>query len=96
LADNLDRIERDRKMFETKPRDQLLNVLMHSDKRQICDSLVKVLDSLVSLEEYSHNKGLYPDHSEFHSFIDSNREEIDKHLDHAITAFIGSILSQEG
>ena len=96
MVDNINRIERDRKLFESTPRDQLFNLLTYGDKRQICDVLIKVLDTLVTLEEYSVGKGFNPRDPELSDFKDKNRDEIEKHLDIAINSFIGSILSQEG
>ncbi len=96
MADNIDRIKRDRLLFENTPKDQLLNLLTYGDKRQICDVLVKVLDSLVTLEEFSLDQGVNIGDFNLTEFKDKNREQIDKHLDIAINAFIGSVLSQEG
>lgn|GEM_PF-3887061 len=95
MVNNVDRIAQDRKLIETKPQDQSLIVLIHSDKKQNCTVLVKILGSLVANEGYSHDKDIYPDYCELYTFVDNNCEEIDKHLDPASTAFMGLLLSQQ-
>ncbi|MFH0765678.1 MAG: DUF2018 family protein [Calditrichota bacterium] len=96
MGDNLDRIERDRALFERTPADQLFYLLKQGDHRIVAKALAKALELQIVTEEIAREAGVDINDDRIAEYIDAHRAHITEQVERSITAFICSIVSQEG
>ena len=83
-------------MYEADIRHQLEQTLSAANPRIIAGVVRKALETQIAIEEYAIAKGVDFDGEDFSRYQRANHDELERHLDRAMTLFIGAIVSQEG
>lgn len=96
MGDSIDRLERDRALFDRNPAEQLFTVLKQGDTRLLTKAVAKMIEWQVATEEMARAAGVEVGEEDIAAFIDSHRDYIRDQTERAVTAFICSIVSQEG
>jgi len=96
LSDITERAERDKKLFEDDGRRQLARLLPVANPRISAGAIIKALEWQIAMEEYARSQGVEFESDDFIRFRKENYTELAKHLERAVSGFIGAIVSQEG
>lgn len=93
---SLERLDRDRAIFDRNPAEQLVNILKSGDPRNVAQCLARALELQIITEEMARQNGVDVSEAAVNAYLDAHRTYIGEQLERAITAFICSVVSQEG
>lgn len=96
MDNSLDRIERDRTLYEQSAQNQLFNLLANADTRMLTKVVGNLIRQQVLVEEMAGENGLEINERTMEEYLDKNRDYINQQVKRATTDFISSIVSQEG
>ncbi len=96
MGDQLDRLERDRALFDDAPRQRMSQVIAHANPVIVAGVVIKALEMQVLAEEFARAQGIEPDDEALARFQKRHHKELSEQLDRAMTLFIGAVVSQEG
>lgn len=96
MGDLLKRLDNDRALYMRGPRQQLAEIVKAYSPQTITGAITKALELQVITEEIALERGVDIDENAVAEYAARNREKLSKDVERALTAFIGSIVSQEG
>ena len=96
MGDKLSRIERDRALYASGNRQQLIHLITNGNPQLVGGAIARALELQVVTEEIARERGVKIDEDAITGYIDGHREYVAKEVDRALNAFIYSIVSQEG
>ncbi len=96
MGHQLNRLNRDRALFEPNARRKLVDTLGDANPEVVARVIVKALEIQIVTEEYARKCGVDYSLENLARFQKENFAEIEQHLERAIGGFVGGIVSQEG
>lgn len=96
MGDKLDRLNRDRLLFQPNARRKLVDTIGSANPEIVARVIVKALELQIITEDFARENGLELDPVKIAEFRKNNSDDIDDQLERAIIGFIGSIVSHEG
>ncbi len=96
MADYVDRIARDRALFDDGPRAHLFNLIANGNPHTMTQAVAKLIEMQVITEEIARERGVEVDPDVITEFLVGRQDEIAVQVKRAIMQFIASIVSQEG
>lgn len=96
MADNVSRIEQDRALFEKTARDHLAETIVNANPNLVVGVIAKALELQITTDEIARNNGVDITDDMIAEYSYNNQEYIAEQLERSLTAFICSIVSQEG
>lgn len=96
MGDQLNRIDRDRALFNEAPKGRLSEVISKANPVIVASVVVKALELQVLTDELAHAGLIDCTPEQLEAFRKSHHDVLTDQLNRAVTLFIGAIVSQEG
>lgn len=96
MGDKLERLNRDRALFNLNARRKLVETISNANPETVARVIVKALEIQIVTEDYCRSRGVDFSADDLIRFQKENFTEIETHLERAIGGFVGGIVSQEG
>lgn len=92
----MNRLERDRALFDTNARRRLVETISQASPKIVAGAIAKAVELQIVAEDFARSRGVECNPEEVGRYAREHSEEIAEQVDRALTAFICSIVSQEG